>query len=270
MVPAVMLRAFLQHGLSLRVARAAAEGASVWRGAAWAGGAMCHIPRNRAYARDAAAFTRALSGDSGSFGSAGSSSGRAEGPATVPLAAVEVRADGDAVARYVQKADAAASLGLPVRDLRAVDASFRAGRGALLPRERCIVAHLAHVRVLILSDSVLVFDPLNPHVERFVPALQARLCSRTHPMPFEFRALEAVLVEVCAALARQLGGVVPAVDVVLDSLSSGPAADFAGAGVTSSLDRLLPLENALNDFADRVDAARGALHEVLASDVRPP
>lgn len=198
-----------------------------------------------------------------------SSSGtRAEGPATVPLAAVEVRGDGEAVARYVQKADAAASLGLPVRDLREVDASFRTTRGALLPREQCIVVHLSHVRVIILPDSVLVFDPLNPHVERFVPLLQTRLCRRTHPMPFEFRALEAVFVEVCARLSKQLGGIVPAVDVVLDALASDSAADFGGGRVTTSLDRLLPLENALNDFADRVSAARGALHDVLASDVR--
>ncbi len=185
----------------------------------------------------------------------------------MPLAAVEVRADGSAIARYVQKADAASSYGVPARDLRAIDPTFRSDGGALLPRERVIIVHLAHVRVLILHDSAWVFDPLNPHVEKFIQSLQVRLRSRTHPMPFEFRALEAVLVEVCAHLSSQLGQLIPAVDGALEKLSTG--ADFSsGFGFETSLNRLLPLQGALHDFGDRVDATRNALLETLASDVR--
>jgi len=162
------------------------------------------------------------------------------------------------------------SLPLPGRDLRLVDASFRSDGGAILPRETVLIVHLAHVRVLITPDSVLVFDPINPHVEKFIPALQSRLLSRTHPMPFEFRALEAVLVEVCMHLSKQLGRLVPAVDILLDKLSSTTNTTTTttsfNVGFESSLDALLPLQGALHDFADRVDATRQALLDVLASD----
>lgn len=188
-----------------------------------------------------------------------------EGPATVPLAALEVHASGPPVALYVQKADCAARLGLQVRDLRVVDPTFRSAGSAVLPRPGGIIVALGHVRVIILAERVLVFDPVNPHVEAFVGRLQGRLVRPAHPMPFEFRALEAVLVETCASLSRQLGVVVPSVDLVLDTLAERP--DFGGYTVQNCLDRLLPLENALNDFADRVDATRAALLDVLASDV---
>ena len=193
-------------------------------------------------------------------------SNRSEGPATVPLAAVEVRTDGSAIARYVQKADAASSYGVPARDLRCIDSTFRSDGGALLPREQVIIVHLAHVRVLILHDSAWIFDPINPHVEKFIQSLQIRLRSRIHPMPFEFRVLEAVLVEICAHLSNQLGQLIPSIDSALDRLSTG--ADFSsGFGFETSLDQLLPLQGALHDFGDRVDATRNALLETLASDV---
>lgn len=179
---------------------------------------------------------------------------------------MEVRADGSMLARYIQKADVAGFLGVPGRDLRSVDASFRSDGGAILPRETVLIVHLAHVRLLITPDSVLVFDPINPHVEKFIPALQTRLLSRTHPMPFEFRALEAVLVEVCMHLSKQLGRLVPAVDILLDKLSKSSSGSGFNVGFETSLDALLPLQGALHDFADRVDATRNALLDVLASD----
>jgi hypothetical protein len=100
--------------------------------------------------------------------------------------------------------------------------------------------HLEHVRVVITTDRVLVFDPGNPDVEAFIPRLQSRLISTSHPMPFELRAVEGVLIDVCASLNAQLGTLTPAIDLVLDTLST--TTDFGGNTVQYSLDRLLPLE----------------------------
>lgn len=191
---------------------------------------------------------------------------RPEAPATIPLAAVELSASTNVKPRmlHLQKADAAASLGLMVRDLRAVDATFRSSSPTIVSRDAGIIVHLEHIRVIITKDRVLVFDPANPDVQAFVPRLEARLLSVTHPMPFELRALEGVLVDVCASLNAQLGTLTPSIDLVLDTLSS--TTDFGGNTVQHCLDRLLPLENALNEFSVKVDQIRNALHEVLASD----
>eukprot|EP00177_Eucheuma_denticulatum_P008513 GFKZ01015488.1.p1 GENE.GFKZ01015488.1~~GFKZ01015488.1.p1 ORF type:complete len:258 (-),score=31.80 GFKZ01015488.1:1430-2203(-) len=191
---------------------------------------------------------------------------RKEAPATVPLAAVEMHAKNPAPqARYIQKADAAQELGLQVRDLRAVDPSFRSHSPAILPRESGIIIHLAYVRVIIVADRVIVFDPVNPAVEAFLPRLQSKLDSPGHPMPFEFRAVEAVLVEVCRSFNGTIGTLIPSLDLVLDTLST--TTDFGGGTVQNCMDRLLPLENALNEFAVKVSQTRAAVNEVLASDV---
>jgi magnesium transporter len=189
---------------------------------------------------------------------------RSEAPATVPLAAVELSASTKPRLLHLQKADAAASLGLLVRDMRAVDASFRSSSPVIIARNAGIIVHLEHIRVIITPEKVLVFDPANPAVESFVPKLQARLISSSHPMPFELRAVEGVLVDVCASLNTQLGTLVPSIDLVLDTLST--TTDFGGNTVQHCLDRLLPLENALNEFSVKVDHIRKALDEVLASD----
>lgn len=190
---------------------------------------------------------------------------RREPPASVPLAAVELSASAQPRSSYIQKADAAQELGLMVRDLRAVDPSFRSHSAAILPRPHGIIIHLAHVRVIVLADRILVFDPVNPAVEYFIPRLQARIDSPFHPMPFEFRALEGVLVEVCSSFTSTIGALIPSLDLVLDTLST--TTDFGGDTVQKSMDRLLPLENALNEFASKVDQTRSALNEILVSDV---
>lgn len=166
---------------------------------------------------------------------------RPEAPATVPLAALELSAmPGKPRVLYLQKADAAASLGLMVRDMRAVDASFRTSSPTIVSRNAGIIVHLEHIRVIITTDRVLVFDPGNPDVEAFIPRLQSRLISASHPMPFELRAVEGVLVDVCASLNAQLGTLTPSIDLVLDTLST--TTDFGGSTVQHCLDRLLPLE----------------------------
>lgn len=122
------------------------------------------------------------------------------------------------------------------------------------------------MRVIVSSDRVVVFDPVNPVVELFIPKLVAKLENREHPMAFEFRAVEAVLVEVCASFNATIGTLIPSLDAVLDTLST--TTDFGGGTVQNCMDRLLPLENALNEFAAKVTQTRAAVNEILSSDVR--
>lgn len=189
---------------------------------------------------------------------------RKEAPATVPLAVVSLRPNAAPQATHVQKADFAAEHGLLVRDLRAVDPSFRSHSPAMLPRKAGIIAYLAQLRVVILADRMLVFDPVNPGVERAIRRLQSRLDAPEHPLPFEFRAVEAVLVEVVGSFNGTIGTLLPSMDLVLDTLSA--TQDFGGSTVQNCMDRLLPLENSLNEFGSHVGQTRAALNDVLESD----
>lgn len=234
--------------------------------------AWSHVARSSWHGSKSSAFYDALPASApvwhhrlARFAQRTPSTPRKEAPAAVPLATVEVRVGRAPKATYIQKADAAQELGLQVRDLRAVDPSFRSQAPAVLPRENGIIINLAHIRLIILPERVLIFDPLNPSVEFFIPRLQARLDTPGHPMPFEFRAVEAVLVDVCSSYNSAITTLIPSIDVVLDTLST--TTDFGGGTVQNSMDRLLPLENAINEFSAKVSQTRDALNEILASDV---
>lgn len=63
---------------------------------------------------------------------------------------------------------------------------------------------------------------------------------------------------------RSLLTLTPAVESVLDTLST--TQDFGSVTVAQCLDRLLPLENSMNEFGSQVEQVRQALIEVLEND----
>lgn len=189
---------------------------------------------------------------------------RPEPPATIPLAALEILPDGTVSARQVQKADVALELSLNLRDLRVVDPTFRNESPVILARPTAMVIHLVHVRVLVTATRVLLFDPHHPAVAALTPRLRARLLDATHPLPFEMRALEAVLVDVCCGIREEVARLKPKVQAALHVMSK--EGEFGGRGITEGLDALLPLEMALNELTGSVGMVRTALNEVLMSD----
>ncbi|OSX77355.1 hypothetical protein BU14_0152s0050 [Porphyra umbilicalis] len=189
---------------------------------------------------------------------------RPEPPATIPLAALEILPNGAVSARHVQKADVAAELSLNLRDLRVVDPTFRNESPVVLARPTAMVIHLLHVRILVTASRVLLFDPHHPAVAALTPRLRARLIDAAHPLPFEMRALEAVLVDVCCGIRAEVGRLKPKVQAALDVMSKD--GEFGGRGVTEGLDQLLPLEMGLNELTGSVGMVRTALNEVLMSD----
>ncbi|KAA8493550.1 Mitochondrial inner membrane magnesium transporter mrs2 [Porphyridium purpureum] len=168
--------------------------------------------------------------------------------------------------RNLTKADLAATTGLNLRDIRNVDPSFRQESPAVLVRSKAIIVNLEHIRAILQADRLLLFEPMHPSVQAFIPELQARLQAESSLLPFELRALEVVLINVCASLQRHASTLSPAVDSVLDNLSSTGVSSFGSDSVQTSLDRLLPLENALNEFLNKVTMIRTAIDDVLSSD----
>jgi len=170
------------------------------------------------------------------------------------------------VLRSVAKTELAADTGLNLRDIRVVDPSFRQEAAAIIVRSKAVIIKMEHVRALIQANRMLLFDPMHPSVRAFVPELQARLVGTNSHLPFEQRAIEAVLINVCASVHRHMATLAPAVESVLDTLSSSGSTDFGSESVQTSLDRLLPLENSLNEFLATVTQLRVAMNEVLSSD----
>mmetsp|Transcript_14195 Transcript_14195/g.20634 ORF Transcript_14195/g.20634 Transcript_14195/m.20634 type:complete len:373 (-) Transcript_14195:1356-2474(-) len=191
---------------------------------------------------------------------------RRQTPASIPIIALEIKTDGTIRERHLQKSDVAADLHLNYRDLRVVDPSFRSETAMFLARSSAIVVHLEHIRALVQANRILLFDPNHPRVQAFLPELRDRLKQEKHPLPYELRALEAILINVCGTLNRSLLTLSPSVESVLDTLSSSTTAGFGSVQVAQSLDRLLPLENSMNEFGSQVEQIRNAMIEVLEND----
>mmetsp|Transcript_185 Transcript_185/g.320 ORF Transcript_185/g.320 Transcript_185/m.320 type:complete len:404 (-) Transcript_185:1658-2869(-) len=185
--------------------------------------------------------------------------------ANVLLVAVEIDANGNKSAPMaMQKSDMVSELRLNLRDLRMVDPSFRYESSAVLARKTAVIVRLEHVRAVIQHNRVLLFDPANPSVKPLVTTLMERAAAKAHPLPFEFRVLEGMLVNVCSTLNRQLRTLMPAIESTLDTLASNTT--FGSDNLQQALDRLLPLENSLNEFSVKVAQIRESFNEVLMSD----
>ncbi|KAJ2437887.1 magnesium ion transporter, partial [Coemansia sp. RSA 2440] len=106
-----------------------------------------------------------------------------------------------------QKSELCAQHGLQARDLRKIDSKFVNQMPAILVRRHAILVNLLHIRALIEADRIVLFDSIGAHSQgNLVYELQERLRSnaRAGPaelaQPFEFRALEAVLISVVGSL----------------------------------------------------------------------
>ncbi|KAJ1938718.1 magnesium ion transporter, partial [Kickxella alabastrina] len=108
-----------------------------------------------------------------------------------------------------QKSELCAQHGLQPRDLRKIDSKFVNQMPAILVRKHAILVNLLHIRALIEADRIVLFDsigaPASYSQSLLVYELQERLRnsvgqSNEPSQPFEFRALEAVLISVVNSL----------------------------------------------------------------------
>ncbi|KAJ3115580.1 magnesium ion transporter [Phlyctochytrium bullatum] len=116
----------------------------------------------------------------------------------------------------------------------------------------------------IVADSLILFsvpggkespEEIYFH-SAFVHELQGKLLSK-EPLPFELRALEAVMVSVISALQSELTTLRPEVESLLDSIDRNPDGEF--------LRNLLVVRRRLNKFVQKVDAIRATINHLLHS-----
>ncbi|KAJ2815394.1 magnesium ion transporter, partial [Coemansia erecta] len=165
-----------------------------------------------------------------------------------------------------QKSELCAQHGLQARDLRKIDSKFVNQMPAILVRRHAILVNLLHIRALIEADRIVLFDSIGSHSQTgLVYELQERLRSNTRAaqpvepaQPFEFRALEAVLISVVGSLQSD--------EEVLVNLVQGLLAYLEESVDRAKLRELLQYSKRLSRFEQRALNIRDAIEEVLEQD----
>ncbi|KAJ2512469.1 magnesium ion transporter [Coemansia sp. RSA 1939] len=175
------------------------------------------------------------------------------------------------------KSELCAQHGLQPRDLRKIDSKFVNQMPAILVRKHAILINLLHIRALIEADRIVLFDSIGPQGSYnqglLVYELQERLRSPSasksasasdaavaaeSAQPFEFRALEAVLISVVNALQSD--------EEVLVNLVHSLLAYLEESVDRSKLRELLQYSKRLSRFSQKVLNIRDAIEEVLEQD----
>ena len=153
--------------------------------------------------------------------------------------------------------------GLLPRDLRKIDSSTLPH---ILVRPSAILINLLHLRVLIKADRVLVFDAYgstDSYMQSlFVYDLEGKLRQKqsqgAQALPYEFRALEAVLISVTTGLEEEFNGVREPVVRVLRALEEDIDRD--------KLRHLLIYSKKLGSFEQKARLVRDAIDDLLEAD----
>ena len=148
---------------------------------------------------------------------------------------------------------------LTVRDMRQIDPSFTA-TPAIWVREDALVVSLENVRAIILHDRMFVFDPENGSSRRSIWYTHKRMGNTLEDifLPFEFRALEGILLHACMELERDFFAIEPQLIRTLG--------DLPRKITNEQLERLRLLEQRLNTYYSRARRVQQALQNVLDED----
>lgn len=165
-----------------------------------------------------------------------------------------------------KKTELIAKYGLLPRDLRKIDSS---NLPHILVRPSAILLNLLHLKVLIKHDRVLLFDVYGSKTSypqsAFMYDLQGKLQQKNTPnsqntgsLPYEFRALEAVLTSVTSELEADFEAVREPVMHILSELED----DID----RQKLRMLLILSKRVSTFEQKVKLVRDAIEELLEAD----
>lgn len=151
------------------------------------------------------------------------------------------------------------------RDLRKIDSS---NLPHILVRPSAVLLNLLHLRVLIKHDRVLLFDVYGSSTSsaqsEFMYELQGKLRQKQAPgttgggLPYEFRALEVVLMSVTSELWKDFSTVQEPVMHLLSDLEEDVDRE--------KLRILLVLSKKVSTFEQKARLVRDAIEELLEAD----
>ena len=152
---------------------------------------------------------------------------------------------------------------LQTRDIRQVDPAFSA-KPALWVRHNAILVSLEQIRAIVLYNKLFLFDPDNPKVQKGVKIISERLDKTQEKdidlsnMPYEFRALEGILVNVCMNLEKDFASLEP---TILENLD-----DLPTRLTSRQLEELRSFKQRLSQFSARSQDVQRVLQDVLEED----
>lgn len=152
--------------------------------------------------------------------------------------------------------------GLEPRDLRKIDSRVPNLVPTILARRSGTLINILHIRAMIKSDAVLLFDSYGANDTRlnsaFVYNLEYNLRLSSSKLPYEFRALESILASVLDALRAELSWIRLVVEDVLETLEDDIDRE--------KLRMLLQISRKLHGFLSRSRGVKTAVSEVLEND----
>lgn len=134
----------------------------------------------------------------------------------------------------------------------------------ILVRKAAFLINILHIRALVKADAVVLFDTLGSADSRlhsvFLYHLQHNLSSppSSGTAPYEFRALESILLSVLSALEAEMG--------FIRTLVGGLLAELDDTIDHDRFKRLLHYSRRLAGFKNRAALVEEAIDEVLSQD----
>ncbi|KAG7097681.1 hypothetical protein E1B28_005007 [Marasmius oreades] len=148
------------------------------------------------------------------------------------------------------------------RDLRKIDSRVPNLVPTILVRKEAFLVNILHIRALIKADTVILFDTYGSSDSRlhsvFLYHLEHNLKIKGPGLPYEFRALESILLSVMSALEAEL--------VFIRNLVGGLLAELEDNIDHDRFKRLLHYSRKLVSFQSRARLVCEALEEVLEQD----
>ncbi|KAK7676354.1 hypothetical protein QCA50_011767 [Cerrena zonata] len=185
-------------------------------------------------------------------------------PADLMLRCTILDADGNVktISGQFKKSDLCSEHRLNPRDLRKIDSRVPNLVPTILVRQEAILVNVLHIRALVKADAVILFDTYGSADSRlhsvFLYHLEHNLRAKTSGPPYEFRALESILLSVLSALEAEI--------VFIRNLVGGLLAELEDDIDRDRFKRLLHHSRRLASFQNRAKLVEEALEEVLEQD----
>ncbi|KAF7323604.1 Magnesium transporter [Mycena kentingensis (nom. inval.)] len=148
------------------------------------------------------------------------------------------------------------------RDLRKIDSRVPNLVPTILIRKEAFLLNILHIRALVKADTVIIFDSYGSVDSRlhsvFLYHLEHNLKTKQSGMPYEFRALESILLSVLSALEAEM--------VFIRNLVGGLLAELEDNIDHDRFKRLLHYSRRLATFQNRAKLVEEVLEEVLGQD----
>ncbi|KAJ7150887.1 hypothetical protein C8R43DRAFT_1005499 [Mycena crocata] len=161
-----------------------------------------------------------------------------------------------------KKSDLCGEHRLNPRDLRKIDSRVPNLVPTILVRKEAILVNILHIRALVKADTVILFDTFGSADSRlhsvFLYHLEHNLNTKGSGSPYEFRALESILLSVLSALEAEM--------VFIRNLVGGLLAELEDNIDHDRFKRLLHYSRRLASFQNRAKLVEEALEEVLGQD----